>query len=303
MDNSDWTRNGDYHPSRWDSEVEAANLIAEAKSERNPENSLGIMTMAGRRVEVHVSLTNDLSRVLNSTRKINLAGECDYVTALNIATLTLKYRQNKNQKQRVVLFVGSPIKHSLEEMVQLGKKLKKYNIAIDIISFGHVDDNREILTQFLNQVNNANNSSILEVPVGFYIMDSLFTSPIMAEGGYEGMEDTGNVGNVGNVPSNNVPVNQGNAGGMSQFERDINMAIQQSLEDDKKRAQQGGEQGQGTTTNTGNNQDNVEMKQIDEENEEDLLEQAKLLSIKENEAVEKKKEDDESKIVIYNINR
>ena len=115
LDNSDWTRNGDYEPNRWESEVGAANLIAETKCERNPENGLGIISMAGKRVEVHVTLTNDVSRLLNSLKNIQLSGESDFVTALNIATLTLKHRQNKNQKQRIILFVGSPIKHSVEE--------------------------------------------------------------------------------------------------------------------------------------------------------------------------------------------
>lgn len=290
MDNSDWTRNGDYHPSRWESEVEAANLIAESKCERNPENGLGIITMAGKRVEVHVTLTNDLVRILNCAKDIHLSGECDFLTTLNIATLTLKYRQNKNQKQRIILFVGSPVKHSVEEMVQVGKKLKKYNIAIDIISFGHVDENREVLTQFLNQVNNANNSSILEVPVGFYIMDSLFTSPIMTEMPYD-MPVEHDAGQSGAQ----VPQQQGQ--GMSQFERDINMAIQASLGGDNK-AQAGTTENKNITNNVNNagnaNNENVEMKQIDEESEEDLLEQAKLLSIEEHKNNEKKKGEAES---------
>lgn len=179
MDNSDWTRNGDYHPSRWDSQADAANLIAENKCEKNPENSIGIVSMAGKRVEVHVTLTNDLARILNAVKDIKLSQECDFLTALNISVLTLRHRQNKNQKQRIILFVGSPIKHKVEEMVAIGKKLKKYNIAADIISFGHVEENRPLIEGFLNAINNANNSSMLEVPTGYYILDSLFTSPIM----------------------------------------------------------------------------------------------------------------------------
>jgi 26S proteasome regulatory subunit N10 len=153
--------------------------------------------MAGKRVEVHVTLTNDLARVLNAVKDIKLSQECDFITALNISVLTLRHRQNKNQKQRIILFIGSPIRHKLEEMVQVGKKLKKYNIAVDIISFGHVEENRELVEGFLNAVNNANNSSMLEVPTGYYIMDSLFTSPIMNDNaGYDNMDvDTNAVNN------------------------------------------------------------------------------------------------------------
>ena len=49
MDNSEWSRNGDFAPSRWDSQVDAANIICEAKTQQNPENTLGIMAYAGRR--------------------------------------------------------------------------------------------------------------------------------------------------------------------------------------------------------------------------------------------------------------
>lgn len=163
--------------------------------------------MAGKRVEVHVTLSNDLSRVLNSVKDIKLSQECDFITSLNISVLTLRHRQNKNQKQRIILFIGSPIKHKLDEMVQMGKKLKKYNIAVDIISFGHVEENRELVEGFLNAVNNANNSSLLEVPTGYYIMDSLFTSPIMSDANaYEMPVESNQANNAGQQPQANNPI-------------------------------------------------------------------------------------------------
>lgn len=309
MDNSDWTRNGDYHPSRWDSEVEASNLIAESKSEKNPENTIGLITMAGKRVEVQVSLTNDLTRILNANKNIHLSGESDFITSLNIATLTLKYRQNKNQKQRVIMFVGSPIKHSSEEIIQLGKKLKKYNIAIDIISFGNVDDNRELLNQLLTQVNNANNSSILEVPVGFFIMDSLFTSPIMTDS-YDMPQDNSNIGGQSNNIQSSSNAGTGNQNvGMSQFERDMNLAIQNSLDEDAKRAAEAANKNEKTTKVVQEGQseaiktEDVVMQGEEEESEESLLEQAKLLSIEEHKNNENKKLQDLSKIYLKKLIR
>lgn len=184
--------------------------------------------MAGKRVETPVTLTNDLARVLNSVKNITLSGDSDFITACNISLLILKHRQNKNQKQRIVLFVGSPIKHSSEDLVLLGKKLKKNNVAVDIISFGNVDQNRDLLKQFFDNVNNSNNSSLLEVPVGYYLVDSLFSSSIM--------------NNDMQMNQMEQPVEQGgesqgagNQGGMSQFEREIHMAIQASIEEEEKR--------------------------------------------------------------------
>jgi 26S proteasome regulatory subunit N10 len=49
MDNSEWNRNGDFYPSRWYSQVDAANIIAEAKTQQNPESSVGVMSMGGKR--------------------------------------------------------------------------------------------------------------------------------------------------------------------------------------------------------------------------------------------------------------
>jgi 26S proteasome regulatory subunit N10 len=294
MDNSDWTRNGDYHPNRWESQVEAANLLAENKCERNPENGIGVISMAGKRVEVHVTLTNDVSRILNAIRDVNLSGECDFMTAMNIATLTLKHRQNKNQKQRIILFVGSPIRHNPEDMVQLGRKLKKYNIAVDIISFGNVDENRDALKGFLDAVNNSNNSSMMEVPVGFYLIDSLFTSSLMNDaGGYGDMpvEDAQLGGGAQNVPgTSNAPNINQQAGGMTQFERDMTLAIQQSLEEERLK-------NEGKTVGVSNSiNDNVEMKPVEEENEEDELEKAKLLSMQEHEKVVRQENEEEDRV-------
>jgi hypothetical protein len=151
-------------------------------------------------------------------------------------------------------------------------------------------------------VNSSNNSSILEVPVGYYLMDSLFTSSLMSDvGGYgdfpmenvgvEGeinsnIAGTNVVGNVGTV-TNNISgsnINQ-QAGGMTQFERDINIAIQNSLDEERRKLEE---------SNINKNDKNVEMTPVEEINEEDELEQAKLLSMQEHEkVVEKENEEDD----------
>ena len=59
IDNSDWTRNGDYVPNRFQAQISAANIIIENRCETNPENTMGIMATAGKRVEMIATLTND----------------------------------------------------------------------------------------------------------------------------------------------------------------------------------------------------------------------------------------------------
>ena len=287
IDNSDWTRNGDYFPSRFQTQIEAANLIIENRCESNPENSLGIMTMAGKRVEMISSLTNDESRLLGALSNIPLNDECDLISALSIAILSLKHRVNKNQKQRIILFVGSPVNSKKENLSQIGKKLKKYNIAVDIISFGNIEENKELLNTLLNEVNNSNNSSLLEVPLGSYIMDTLLNSKIMGVNNID--IDAGGQGE-----NNNSGVNNQEPMGISQFERDINLALQMSLQEANKEENKEKTQ---INTNNGNNI-NIEaekIKTLEEIEQEKELEKARLLSIQENNKIIKKQNEDKEK--------
>jgi len=308
VDNSDWSRNGDYEPTRWEAQVGAANILIEQKCERNPENTVGMISMAGKRVQVLSTLTTDQSRVLNAMKTISLTGESDYITSLNIAQLTLKHRQNKNQRQRIILFVCAPIKHSVEEITLVGKKLKKYNVAIDIISYGNVDENSAILKTLLDTVNNNNNSHIIEVLPGYYLVDSLFSSPIIndMEGGYDIPQEQG-----GNVPAQQNAPAQGGAGGggqvgMSQFERDINIAIQNSILEEQRRKEDQAKKNAIQSETIGNNEvtagtprkkdgDTERDPLGDNEDEEKLLEEARLLSLTEHEKNVQAKQEKEDK--------
>ena len=70
--------------------------------------------------------------------------------------LALKHRQNKSQRQRIVLFVGSPLEEDERALVRLGKKLKKYNVAVDVVNFGEQNDNVAKLEAFVNAVDSGN---------------------------------------------------------------------------------------------------------------------------------------------------
>ena len=109
IDNSEWTRNGDFAPSRFQSQSDAVNLLAGARTQAHPENTVGILTMAGKTPRVLVTPTPDLGKVLHSMYDVDVEGECNVATAVQIAQLCLKHRQNKNQRQRVVIFSGSPV--------------------------------------------------------------------------------------------------------------------------------------------------------------------------------------------------
>jgi 26S proteasome regulatory subunit N10 len=47
-------------------QADAVNLLAGAKTQANPENAVGVLTMAGKAPRVLVTPTPDLGRVLNA---------------------------------------------------------------------------------------------------------------------------------------------------------------------------------------------------------------------------------------------
>lgn len=184
IDNSEYMRNGDYQPSRFDAQADAINAVFNAKVDSNPENSVGIMTMAGKGFvpflfpssppqpsicspEVLVTNTKDLGQILqaiHSTRD-KIGGAADIPTAIAVAQLALKHRQNKNLRQRIIVFVGSPLQGQAADkssMDRLAKKLKKNNVAVDFIAYGDgiAQEEQPILRSFVENATSGDNSYV-----------------------------------------------------------------------------------------------------------------------------------------------
>mmetsp|Transcript_68351 Transcript_68351/g.153507 ORF Transcript_68351/g.153507 Transcript_68351/m.153507 type:complete len:446 (-) Transcript_68351:52-1389(-) len=228
IDNSDYTRNGDYMPTRFDSQTDAVNLLCGAKTNQNPENSIGLLTTAGDRIEVLITPTSDLGKILAELPKMKIGGNSDLLRAIQTAQLALKHRQNKNQKQRIIAFVGGPVVASDRELEMLGKNLKKNNVSIDIVSFGEVEDNTPKLEKLLTAVNSSETSHLVEVPVGPKLLsDVLLTSVIVN-------------------PDGDVAGGGGGGGGDAGFEFGIDpsndpelaLALRISMEEERARQQQ-----------------------------------------------------------------
>jgi len=175
IDNSEWMRNGDFSPSRFEAQQDACVSICGSRTRQNPENSVGLIATAGRAVEVCVPLTQDLGKLVAALHKVKISGEANFVGAIRVAQLALRHRQKtgKKQEQRIVLFVGSPITADARELEDIGKQLKKNSIAIDIISFGepNAQENEEKLQALLAATNNADengkdNSHFVPIPTG-----------------------------------------------------------------------------------------------------------------------------------------
>jgi len=133
--------------------------------------------------------------------------------------LALKHRQNKDQRQRIVLFIGSPIECDKKKLTQLGAWLKKNNVAVDIVSFGELLENTSLLDEFWKAVNNNDNSRLVVIPHGPHVLsDALSASPIL-----DGAEALGlGLGGVGD-------------GFDTDADESVRMAIEMSILDEQQR--------------------------------------------------------------------
>ncbi|KAF8448346.1 hypothetical protein BGX38DRAFT_1270363 [Terfezia claveryi] len=185
IDNSEHARNGDYTPTRFESQSDAVNLIFSAKTQANPESSVGLMTMGGKGPEVLVTLTEDFGKILSALHNTKIKGELHLTSGIQVAGLALKHRQNRAQRQRIICFVGSPILEDEKTLVKLAKKMKKNNIAIDFVNFGEIEsENTSKLQAFVNAINASDNSHLATIPPGPHLLsDLLLTTPILSGDG------------------------------------------------------------------------------------------------------------------------
>ena len=86
FDNSEFMRNGDYIPTRLGAEVETVGMIAQAKCDANPENTVAIVASSGR-PNVVLTLTSDVARVFTNTDKIPIVGTIDFINSFHVATV------------------------------------------------------------------------------------------------------------------------------------------------------------------------------------------------------------------------
>ncbi|EIW62277.1 proteasome regulatory particle base subunit RPN10 [Trametes versicolor FP-101664 SS1] len=238
IDNSEYMRNGDYHPNRFQAQSDAVTTLFQTKVDSNPENTVGFMTMAAKGPEVLVTHTKDLGQILQAVHSTQdkIGGSADIPTAIAVAQLALKHRSNKNLRQRIVVFVGSPLDgQGADEkyMVRLAKKLKKNNVAVDFVAFGDgiEEGERSILKTFVDTVNSSDNSHYLAVPPGPHLLsDMILNSPLLA--GDRGIPEEA----MGDVPSGST----GGGGGFEfgvdpSLDPELAMALRMSMEEEQAR--------------------------------------------------------------------
>ncbi|CAJ1953614.1 unnamed protein product [Cylindrotheca closterium] len=186
LDNSEYMRNGDYIPTRLEAQQDAANLLVGAKTQSHPESTVGIS--AG--TELLVSPTEDVGKILNALHGVPLKSLGSDVTAsVQVASLALKHRRNKNGSQRIVLFVGSPLNGIESRALQkAGRQLKKNNVSIDVVAMGELEANETKLQELVDAANGRviegqeRTCHLVTIPSGVLPSDVLASSPIVHGG-------------------------------------------------------------------------------------------------------------------------
>jgi len=254
VDNSDFMRNADFVPSRMQSQFDAVNMVARAKARSNPENNVGLLSMADNRVLV--TLTNDVGKIMSKLHSCKPNGSIDLIRGIKVANLALKHRQSKNHKPRIVIFVASPVKLDQAELTKLAKRLKKEKVNVDVINFGEEEANSGVLGEFVNILNGKEGTSshLVSIAAPASLNDALLSSPM-----FQG-EDSG-------LPS-------GFGAGMDygmEDDPELAMALRISMEESRAKQETDSKKTSGETMETDVVQQGT--------GEEDLLQQALALSL------------------------
>ncbi len=153
------------------------------------------------------------------------------MTGIQIAQLALKHRANKTQRQRIIIFVASPVQDATEKLQDLGKKLKKNNVALDVINLSDYYPNLDKLEALVNAANNNENSHILSIEPGTVLVsDALLSSPILQPDGESVAPSAANVG-AGQQTGAAGGIDMANLAQLEQTDPELAMALRISIEE------------------------------------------------------------------------
>lgn len=318
LDNSQYMRNGDYIPNRMSAQTDAVNLLITHKTQSNPESTVGVIAMNGGcftndGVELLVSPTDDVGKLLGALNNVPIQGNVltsddvaatDIPASVQVASLALKHRRNKNGQQRIVIFVGSPLTHvDKKALVKAGKGLKKNNVAIDVVAMGELEENEEKLKELVNAANGSGGEQtchLVTIPEGSLPSDILIGTPVV-HGGDVPMGGGGVGSPVGGSGGNDFA----EYGGVDpNLDPELAMVLRISMEEERARqeriareeaAARGDTEGEsakeGDEPSSGKNNEDVKMEEtqsigMDLGDEDAQLAQALAMSMAESQAVQ-----------------
>lgn len=192
--------------------------------------------MGGSGPEVLTTLTTNPGKILDGLHRTKIRGESHLYTGIMIASLALKHRQNKSQRQRIIVLTCSPITEEKGKLEKLAKRMKKNNTSVDIVAFGDLgDENVEKLRAF-NEAVTGGDGSHLEIvyPSSNLLSDTIVASPILAGEGGMGAAAAAGAGQNGDLG--------GGAGGGNDFDfvdpnldPELALVLRMSMEEERER--------------------------------------------------------------------
>lgn len=255
IDNSEFARNGDFPKTRFESQLDSIEFIFQAKRNSNLENSIALLSSGSETPQILSTFTNEFGKLLSGLKQLSISNtKINLINSLEIASLILKHRQNKLQHMRIIQFICTPITEHINDLLNLAKKLKQQNIALDFINFGEIDHNTDILNQIIDTVNvpgefeshlltvRANNSRLL--------YENIATSPII-------LDESSMINSEFNNAAGSGGMDQGfmDFGVDPSMDPELAMALRLSMEEEQQRQERlrQEEQGENNTDNTNNN--------------------------------------------------
>ena len=213
IDNSSYARNGDALPTRLQAQFDATAALVNHKTNDNMETYVGLMTCSGSG-DILITPTNEASAIYSCFGRVQVGGQLSLARSLQIASLALKHRVNKNQRERIVVFVASEIRDSPEDLFLAARSLRRNNTSVDIVNICN-ESNLRLLQQFLEIVNIADSCKLLNYQGGLNIL----TDALRSSGLLGGAADD-------------------NGGFQEEMDPELEMALRISMEEEKRRLEE-----------------------------------------------------------------
>lgn len=139
IDNSEYSRNGDFQPNRYQQQIDAADYYV--RDLRNNSGNAHTAIIAGAGESPYVVLADAATSAIYH-EKLYIKGELNICSSIEIALLT--------SPEEIILFHCSVVLGDVKKIQQyktdlkkILKKLKKNKVSLKIINFGEVESNNE----------------------------------------------------------------------------------------------------------------------------------------------------------------
>jgi len=180
IDNSDYSINGDWRPDRLRSQLDASRALATKRLNDNAESSVGLMVSAN--PKVIVTPTTEIGKISTALQTIKADGECEIIRSIKIAQLVLKNRPNRNARQRIIVFLGSPALIDEKEFIKTMKQLKKNNVYFNLVLLSDYDRHMDLLNSAFDVLGSPENNFFSDIYPGTpgtkFLDDALRRTPV-----------------------------------------------------------------------------------------------------------------------------